>query len=655
MTLRGDPWRYGLAALLTLVGTFVVYSVGLMLAVSRERAEVERRVGWLASSEALHARGDVDGLAALRAEIAAHPGCEAAADELPRTADAPLSGFTRAVRRDLAGLSARLGERWEALNVVTLAALGFAGLSLALFALSRSRQRALVAAQARLADANAALQQANAAERAAGELKARFLAYVSHELRTPIQGVLGMAGLLVEAGAEPAERDRHLATLRASIDDLLRMVDELLDFSRIDSGRLSIRLETFAPRGLFEQVVALVAEAARRKGVALRCDLGEGLPDRVVGDALRLRQVTLNLLANAVKFTDEGSVVLRVRATRQASAVRLHVEVRDTGPGMSREAQARLFEPFVRPSDPGSVRRAGTGLGLVISRGIVELLGGRLTVDSSPGVGSTFAFELAFPIAAAAPSAPLAAAPAPPPRADPDEPVRVLVAEDDETNRLLLHTLLTRAGYAVDTVADGPAAVAAARARTYALVLLDVELPGLTGPAVARELRQGGEQAALIAFTGHVETAVHARCKAAGIDLVLTKPIAPAQLRDAVAQALRERAGPVDLQVVRAFHTSDDPGFVPRVIDVFLQEVARDADTLRAPDLDPQAAARLAHRLKGSADSLGARRLARRCQALLDAARAGLPLADVAAALIAEVAPVEQALRAEQARLRGAS
>lgn len=649
--LRGDPWRWGLAALLTVIAAFVIYAVDLMRTVARERAEVEVRVGWMRSAELLYARGDAEGLAALRGEIAAHPGAAPLADLVPDIG-APLAGFTAGVRRDLAGLSARLGERWEALNVVTLAALGFAALSLILFAASRTRQRALAAAQAQLTATNAALQRAHAAEQAAGELKARFLAYVSHELRTPLQGILGVSAQLAERGDDGREPDLRVAGLQTAAQDLLRMVDELLDFSRIDSGRLSIRLEAFALRGLFEQVFEFVAPSAARKGVALRHYLADDLPARVVGDTLRLRQVVLNLMSNAIKFTDHGSVALHVGVTPRGSSVGLRVEVRDTGPGIPRAAQARLFQPFTRVSEPGAARREGTGLGLVISRRIVEMLGGRLDVDSTPGVGSTFWFELDLPLAAAAPAVVTKAAAGPAERVEGGS--RVLIAEDDPTNRTLLRTVLTRAGHLVDVVEDGPAAVEAARACPYTIVLLDVELPGLSGPAVARELRKTDARVALIALTGHTDVAVHARCKAAGIDLVLTKPIEPAALRDALARVVADRGGPLDMSVLQPYQSADDREFLVRLIDIYLEEAARVVAALAGPvqSLDPPAVAQLAHRLKGSSSSMGARRLATCCQTLHDAARMGLPLGGDVASVLGELARVVDALRREQAHLR---
>lgn len=649
--LRSDPWRWGLAALLTLIAAFVIYAVDLMRTVARERAEVEVRVGWMRSAEQLHGRGDLDGLAALRGEIAAHPAAAPLADLVPDRG-APLAGFTAGVRRDLAGLSARLGQRWEALNVVTLAALGFAALSLVLFATSRGRQRALAAAQARLTATNAALQRAHAAEQAAGELKARFLAYISHELRTPLQGILGVSAQLAERGDDGREPDLRVTGLRTAAQDLLRMVDELLDFSRIDSGRLSIRLEAFALRGLFDQVVQFIAPSAARKGVMLRHDLADDLPARVVGDTLRLRQVVLNLMSNAIKFTDRGSVTLHVGATPRGSGVRLRVEVRDTGPGIPPSAQARLFQPFTRVSEPGAARREGTGLGLVISRRIVELLGGRLDVDSTPGVGSTFWFELDLPLAAAAATPTTTTATAPAERVA--EGSRVLIAEDDPTNRTLLKAVLTRAGHLVDVVEDGPAAVVAARAHPYAIVLLDVELPGLSGPAVARELRKTDARVALVALTGHTDVAVHARCKAAGIDVVLTKPIEPAALREALARILVDRGGPIDMSALQPYRSADDREFLTHLIDIYLEEAARTVAALTGPvqDLDPSAVAQLAHRLKGSSASMGARRLATCCQTLHDAARMGLPLADDVAGVLGELARVVDALRGEQARTR---
>jgi two-component system, sensor histidine kinase len=644
----GRAWRLWSAALLLAMLAFAGYCADLLRTVARERAEVELRVGWMRSAEALHGLGEAAGLAALRAEIAAHPGGEPLAALLPGPRDS-LAGFTAAARRELGALSASLGARWDALKFIALGALMFAGLSLALLVLAQRRRTALELAREDLERAHAALQKAHAAEQEAGELKSRFFAYVSHELRTPMQGVLGMASLLGEPGLSEADRRRHIATLQAAARDLLRMVDGVLDFTRVESGHMSVRVEIFSPRTLLEQVAALLQRGAEEKGLALRCELAADLPERLVGDPLRLRQVVLNLLGNAVKFTERGAVTLRARATAGDGLVRLRVEVQDTGPGIDAEARARLFKPFVRVARPGAMRTHGSGLGLAISRRLVDLLGGRLELESTPGVGSTFWFEVELP-----PAEPTSRPPAP--EVTPGGGAgRVLVAEDDPTGRALLQAVLGRVGYEVHTVSDGRAAVGEARAREYAAVLLDVELPGLDGPEAARLMRAQGVEAAMIALTGHTDPAVHARCKAAGIDVVLTKPVEPDAVRSAVARATAGRGEAVDLTILHGYASADDPDFLPGLIEVFLQEAERDLAALRAATREGDAASamRLAHRLKGSSASFGAHQLVRRCQAVHTAAERGAPIAEGVAAISEAFARVHAALTAERARLRG--
>lgn len=500
---------------------------------------------------------------------------------------------------------------------------------------------------ARLTREQAELQRRADAAREAAEQHQRLVAQVSHELRTPIQAILGLLSLL-EDDALPAEpRRRHLATLRGAAEDLLLLIDGLLDTAEFDGQRSALRSDEFSPRATLEQVVHLLAPGANTRGVAVRCDLAPNLPARVRGDRLRLRQVVINLLGNAIKYARRGNVELRARARTSDDFAHLRVEIVDDGPGLPPETRAALFRPFARGergARPTPVE--GTGLGLVICQQLLESMGSHLECVSEPGAGSTFSFEIALPVVAHTA----------PPTADDTARPRILVADDDQASRDLLVAALRRAGYAVDAVPDGTAAVSAATSRSYVAVVLDVQLPELDGPSAARRIRLARDDIALIALTGHSELDVLRRCREAGIDAVLIKPMKLEALRAAIARAIADRASPVDLAVIRGYLTGDDTAFVINLIDVFLRDAQRDLEAMdeAAARGDIEQVAALAHRLKGSAAGFGARLLAERCQFLYAAARAGLPIDIELMAVTREFARVQQALAAERARLQSA-
>lgn len=497
------------------------------------------------------------------------------------------------------------------------------------------------AALARLVDDNQALRERAEAARATAELRARMIALVSHELRTPMQAIMGLLALLDDDALPAEQRKQHLVTLRGSSEDLLLLVDGLVDTAQIDGKGPAVRADEFSPRATLEQIVHLLGPSAHKRGLELRAAIAPELPPRVRGDRLRLRQIVINLIGNAIKFTARGHVELRAGASLDDGVARLRVEVADTGPGIGAEARAALFRPFARVGDPTV---EGAGLGLSICQQLVEALGGRLDVDSEPGLGATFWFELSMPV--------LAAAPAPEPAAS-DERPRVLVADDDIAGRELLVTALRRAGYAVDGVADGAAAVASALARPYVAVVLDVQLPELDGPGAARQIRDTRGDIALIALTGHTEVDVLGRCKDAGIDAVLIKPVKLETLRATIVRVAADRMQAVDLAVIRGYVTADDPAFVPGLIDVYLREAERDLEAIHEAAAGEQVArvAQLAHRLKGSSAGFGARLLAERCQSLYAAARAGLAIAAEMTAVTREFTRVKSALSAERTRI----
>ncbi|MDE2576334.1 MAG: response regulator, partial [Rhodospirillales bacterium] len=373
--------------------------------------------------------------------------------------------------------------------------------------------------------------EALAAERARGE----FLAVMSHEIRTPMNGIIGVAGLLLD-GELPEEARRNAQLILDSASHLLSMINDILDFARLDSGRLELEETAFDVRGLFTGAIDLLAPDARAKGLALDLDMAEDVPRRAGGDPRRLRQVLLNLVGNAIKFTATGSVRVAVtRLDRVPGAVRIGVTVSDTGIGIAPEAQSRLFDPFSQADSSIARRFGGSGLGLAISRRLVARMGGSIEVESTLGLGSVFRFDVRLRARRASdePGGPPAIAGR-----------RVLVAEDNEASRLVVTRLLERAGHRVEAVVDGRAALAAVAGGEYDVVLMDVAMPALDGLAATRAIRAlpaPARDIAVIGLTAATLPAEMQACHDAGMDLVLTKPVIAERLAAAMADALARR------------------------------------------------------------------------------------------------------------------
>ena len=449
----------------------------------------------------------------------------------------------------LRGLAIRLGDKiafFVSHAAATLLNNQAAGLSFTDFSpadasldalLAVEVQRATVTEMERLIEElTVAREVAVSADRAKGE----FLANVSHEIRTPLTAILGFAELLSRQAALSTQDRSHVDRIVEGAHSLLRVVNQILDWSKLENDNITVDTRTFDPEQLARDCLGLIDGQIRGKPVQLRLEADADLPPVVWADDQKLSQVIMNLLSNAVKFTASGSITLRVRFDR--SIGELIVAVEDTGCGIPAQAMDRLFKRFSQAD--GSISRAhgGTGLGLAISKGLVERMGGEISVISQLGVGSCFTVHIPCaetPTVPATVGADSVGGPEPADLPTPSTPGRILLADDNEANRHLITAFLAELGYHVDSVTDGRAAVSAAATEAYDLILMDIQMPVLDGIAASAEIRGGaGPNAAtpILAVSANAGSRSLLDWRKSGIDDCVAKPLDLIELAGKVAQ-----------------------------------------------------------------------------------------------------------------------
>jgi signal transduction histidine kinase/DNA-binding NarL/FixJ family response regulator len=441
---------------------------------------------------------------------------------------------------------------------------------------------------------------------AANQAKSTFLATMSHEIRTPMNGVVGTAELLERESLSERQK-RMVGTIRSSAAALMRIIDDVLDFSKIEAGRMELEEAPCSLRGLIAGAAEMLTAQVEKKGLRLTTEVEPGTPDTLLADATRLHQILFNLIGNAVKFTEVGHIAVRARAvTHDDDTVTLALSVTDTGIGMTDEQQARLFKPFSQADSSTTRRYGGTGLGLSIVRRLAELMGGAATLESMPGQGSTFTVTVT--VRRSDGGAPAAEKPGP--LALTGDGRRVLAVDDSEVNLEVLVGQFEILGIALDTAADGIAALNLWRERGHALVLTDIHMPDMDGFELTRQMR--AEESALsrsrtpiVALTANALKGEAERCLEAGMDDYLTKPLTLERLREAVARWAIGEPPAVDRSVVEGMF-GDNPVAVARVLGRFREAGARMVVEIAAARHDRQQLSDLAHKLKGAARAAGA-------------------------------------------------